>query len=35
MEIKEKESGLSVEIKENAGGLVKTGLTTTLKRRKI
>jgi hypothetical protein len=35
MEIKEKESGLSVEIKENASGLVKTGLTTTLKRRKI
>jgi hypothetical protein len=36
MEIKEKESDcLSVEIKENASGLVKTGLTTTLKRRKI
>ena len=35
MEIKEKESGLSVEIEENKSGLVKTGLTTTLKRRKI
>ena len=44
MEIKEKDSGLkvevsdvkeTVEIKEKDSGLVKTGLTTTLKRRKI
>lgn len=44
MEIKEKDSGLkvevndvkeTVEIKENKSGLVKKGLTTTLKRRKI
>lgn len=36
MELKEKDSGLEeVEIKPNKSGLVKKGLTTTLKRRKI
>jgi len=36
MEIKEKDSGLeTVEIQPTKSGLVKKGLTTTLKRRKI